>query len=205
VSWSVAVTYATADGSATSAGDYERARGTVRFLPGQQAKTVNVTVNGDTAIESDETLAVGLSRPVNATISDGIGTGTIENDDTPKPRSGSYSGTTSQGRAIRFDVSPDATYVTHLGFAIDIACAEIGEALTDFPVDFGPVEILLSPSWGFSMTDSYEDSDGRVDLVLNGSLTTTGSASGTARVDALLHTDFGDIHCSTGDVTWSAH
>ena len=64
----VSVHFATIDGTATAAtGDYVTASGTLTFNPGQTAGTVDVTVNGDTAIEPDETLTVNLSSPVNAT------------------------------------------------------------------------------------------------------------------------------------------
>src|SRR5207249_2245282 len=42
---------------------------------------VAVTVNGDTKFEPNETFFVNLSNPVNATISDNQGVGTIVNDD----------------------------------------------------------------------------------------------------------------------------
>ena len=65
----VTVDYATANGSATVAnGDYAAASGTLTFDPGQTAKTVDVTVHGDTTYEADETLTAGLSTPVGATI-----------------------------------------------------------------------------------------------------------------------------------------
>ena len=42
---------------------------------------VSVTVNGDVKNEANETLVVNLTGPVNATILDGQGLGTITNDD----------------------------------------------------------------------------------------------------------------------------
>jgi len=42
-------------------------------------------VTGDTTFEPNETFTVHLSNPVNATISDADGTGTIVNDDPPPP------------------------------------------------------------------------------------------------------------------------
>ena len=44
---------------------------------------VSVTVNGDTAVEPNETFIVNLSGATNATIADGQGVGTIMNDDLP--------------------------------------------------------------------------------------------------------------------------
>src|SRR5437667_8749585 len=45
------------------------------------SQPVAVTVNGDTKFEPNETFFVNLSNPVNATISDNQGAGTIVNDD----------------------------------------------------------------------------------------------------------------------------
>ncbi|ORB29191.1 chitinase [Mycolicibacterium parafortuitum] len=78
----VTVSYSTSNGSATAAGgDYVPAVGTLTFTPGQTSKTVNVAVNGDTVVELDEQFTLTLSSPVNATIADGTGVGTIVNDD----------------------------------------------------------------------------------------------------------------------------
>ena len=78
----VTVDYATNDGTATTAdGDYAVASGTVTFNPGQTAKTVDVTVNGDDTTEPDESLTLVLSNTSNANILDGPGLGTITNDD----------------------------------------------------------------------------------------------------------------------------
>jgi hypothetical protein len=76
--------YATSDGSATVAdGDYVAAAGNVSFSPGDTSETVTVTVNGDVAPEAFETFSLDLSNAFNATILDGQGTGTIQNDDAP--------------------------------------------------------------------------------------------------------------------------
>lgn len=78
----VRVNYATADGSATAAsGDYIATSGTLTFAPGQTRQTVTVRVRGDTRIEPNETFRVLLSNPTNATIADGVGVGTIRDDD----------------------------------------------------------------------------------------------------------------------------
>nr|WP_232786762.1 Calx-beta domain-containing protein [Mycolicibacterium aurum] len=79
---SVTVSYSTSNGTATAAGgDYAPVVGTLTFTPGQTSKTVTVSVNGDTLVELDEQFTLTLSSPVNATIADGSGVGTIRNDD----------------------------------------------------------------------------------------------------------------------------
>lgn len=82
----VSVHYATADGTATAAsGDYSAASGTLTFAPGETTKTVHVMVNGDVAVEANETLSLKLSSPSGATVGDATGTGTILNDDAAAP------------------------------------------------------------------------------------------------------------------------
>jgi hypothetical protein len=80
----VSVSYGTAAGTATISGnnpDYQPKSGTLNFAPGQTIQTVTVSVFGDTRNESDETFAVNLSSPNNATIADGQGVATILNDE----------------------------------------------------------------------------------------------------------------------------
>jgi hypothetical protein len=77
----VTVNYSTMPGSATSPGDFAAASGQLTFLPGEISKTITVAVVGDTTSEAHETFAVNLLNPVNATIMQGVGTGTIQNDD----------------------------------------------------------------------------------------------------------------------------
>ena len=79
----VSVQYATADGSASSPADYASSSGSLTFTAGQTTKQVTVQVNGDTLDETDENFTLNLSGAVNATISDGVGVGTITDDDPP--------------------------------------------------------------------------------------------------------------------------
>jgi hypothetical protein len=78
----VTVDYATANGTATTGNnDYEQASGTLTIPANAQSRTISVTVNGDTTDEGNETFFVNLSNANNATIADGQGQGTIQNDD----------------------------------------------------------------------------------------------------------------------------
>ena len=79
----VSVRYATADGTAVAPGDYTAEAGTLlTFQPGQTSTPVTVTVTGDAVVEPDETFTVNLATPTNTTIADGVGVGTITDDDT---------------------------------------------------------------------------------------------------------------------------
>ncbi|MEK6806133.1 MAG: neutral/alkaline non-lysosomal ceramidase N-terminal domain-containing protein [Pseudomonadota bacterium] len=84
----VSVSAATADGTATEAGnDYEPVAVTLlEFAAGVEERTFDVTVNGDTTVELDETFFVNLSNAsANATVTDAQGVATIENDDLGDP------------------------------------------------------------------------------------------------------------------------
>ena len=73
--------YATADDTATAASDYTHTNGTLTFSAGEITKTIDVPVLEDGSPEEDETFTVTLSNAFNATIGDGTGTGTIQDDD----------------------------------------------------------------------------------------------------------------------------
>jgi subtilisin family serine protease/subtilisin-like proprotein convertase family protein len=85
----VSVAYATADGTATAGSDYTAVSGTLTIPAGSTSITLAVPVLGDLVIEPDETFFVNLSNPVNGTIGDGSGLGTILNDDS-LPTGGMY-------------------------------------------------------------------------------------------------------------------
>ena len=66
----------------TTGGDYAPVSGMLSFAPGEVSKSVVVPINGDLAIEPNETFTVGLSNPSpGLLIADGSGLGTILNDD----------------------------------------------------------------------------------------------------------------------------
>jgi predicted extracellular nuclease len=79
--------YATADNTATTANsDYDATSGTLTFAAGGAlTQTVTVTINGDSAVEPNETFFVNLTNLANTTgtttFADAQGQGTIANDD----------------------------------------------------------------------------------------------------------------------------
>ncbi len=82
---------ATADGTAQDASaagedaDYVAQSLTGQVIPagGSGPYSFSVTVNGDTAVETDETFLVAVTNVVGANVADGQATGTIEDDDLP--------------------------------------------------------------------------------------------------------------------------
>ena len=78
---SASVHWATADGTAAQPSDYAAGSGTLTIPAGETSGMIDVTVNGDTALEFDEVFHVDLSAPTNATIADAQGIGTIVDDE----------------------------------------------------------------------------------------------------------------------------
>jgi hypothetical protein len=78
----ISVSYGTGSSTPTTAA-IVAVSGTLTFAPLETAKTIEVAVRGDFVIEADETFAVNLADAVGAAIGDGLGIGTIRNDDTP--------------------------------------------------------------------------------------------------------------------------
>lgn len=75
------VAFATEDLSATAGSDYVAQSGTLMFAAGETAKTIDVTVNADLAIEENESFAVVLNPAVNFVLAVDRAAGVIEDDD----------------------------------------------------------------------------------------------------------------------------
>ena len=77
----VAVEVTTSDRSAVAGSDYTAVSTTVSIPAGATSATVAVPVRGDAQMEPDESFAVSLANPVNATLGHSTTAGTIVNDD----------------------------------------------------------------------------------------------------------------------------
>ena len=119
-SQTVTVNYATASETAAAGSDFTAASGSLTFAPGQTSRTINVTVLGDTSVETDETFAVLLSGNINAGLSDGFAVGTIANDDFNQPpvAAAGPDQSANEGSAVAFNggasYDPDGDPITYL-------------------------------------------------------------------------------------------
>jgi hypothetical protein len=78
----VSLHYSTANGTAAAGADYQAQLGkTLTFAPGVQNKDISVVVDGDLIDESSESFMVNLSDPVNGTLIEHQGQGTILDND----------------------------------------------------------------------------------------------------------------------------
>jgi len=123
---STAVTYniGTANNTATAGSDYVANSLSGQSIPaGVTSKTFNVTINGDTAIEPNETFFVNASNVVGATVADPTGVGTISNDDVPSLaiNNASVSEGNSGTKTLTFTVSLSAAASTAVTYNISTA------------------------------------------------------------------------------------
>lgn len=77
----VSITVSTQAGSAAGNVDFGAGSVVVNIQPGQTSQSLTIFIIGDTAVEGTEEFFLNLSNPVNATIGDGQGVGTIVDDD----------------------------------------------------------------------------------------------------------------------------
>ena len=100
----VTVSYRTVDGTAVAGSDYKSASGELRFEPGETTQTVSVETLADELAEDTEQFTVELSAPLGATVTDGVGEGTISDDDDAPELSIDDAPAVSEGETAEFTV-----------------------------------------------------------------------------------------------------
>jgi len=201
----VLVQFATSDGTATTPTDYGSASGTLTFEPGQKTKLIPISVVADNVREQNETFAVTLSDPINATIGDGAATGTIVNDDIDVPVTvGTYKGLLD-GNFIFFEVNADRSVS---GFRSNYIREDCNDNIYIYgTVDWGSNHFPIGSdaTFGFGGT-SNGTVDGKPATFTDG---VTGrfdgnSASGTYTASAEFDENGTHYRCSSGSKPWTA-
>ncbi|MGH1492471.1 MAG: Calx-beta domain-containing protein [Acidimicrobiales bacterium] len=103
------VDVATADGTATEPSDYVAVlTQTLTFAANEQAKTVDITINGDTAVEADEIFTLVASNPSQGLeLTDDTGQITIIHDDQPQLSIGDVTVTEGNAGTVNAAVTVD--------------------------------------------------------------------------------------------------
>ena len=78
----VSVAYGMNGGTASAGSDFTLGSGSLTFAPGVTSMSITVPITNDGVFEGPESFNVNLSAPVNATIADALGVGTIRDDGT---------------------------------------------------------------------------------------------------------------------------
>lgn len=143
------VEYSTLRDTALSGSDYQAVSGKLTFPKGVTSKTISIPVFGDAQIESSERFFVNLSNARKATITDGQGVVTINNDDTQIRifdawQSEGNSGTTS------FDLTVNLSVPIGLPLTLGYATADGGTATpgSDYQPTLGNLTIPAGQTSG---------------------------------------------------------
>ncbi len=199
----------TSDGSATAGSDYAaNSADAVTIAAGDSATTFNVTVNGDTTFEADETFTVTLSNVTGATVANGTGTGTIENDDAAPVNLSIADVTLAEGNTgtttFGFVVTLDGPAPTG-GVTFDIATSGgTATAGTDYVAQSitGQTIAAGGTTYNFDVTvngdwDSESNETFNVNVTsVSGAVVTDGAALGTITNDDSAVTPIHDIQGS---------
>ena len=175
----VEVDFATADATATAGTDYQANSGTLSIDPGELTGTITVEVNGDTLNEIHESFFVNLSSPVNVTLADAQGEGTILDDDfSLLVNSLADEADNTPGNGM---VDTDSGLIT-LRAALMEANARPGDDIITLPAG----------TYTLSIPGTGEDAAATGDLDVTDNLTIVGAGAGTtiidaAGLDAVLH------------------
>lgn len=208
----VSVTVDTSDGTATAGSDYAAITGgTVNFAAGVTTQPLTVTVNGDTTPEGNETFNVLLSSPVDATILDGQGLGTILEDDAsptftvndPVAVTEGNAGTTTLSFTV--SLSPAAGFATSVDVATSDGTASAGADYVAVPtttLNFG-VGVTSQPVVITVNGDLLDELDETLFLNLsNASGATITDNQGTGTItddDSPPSVSIGDLAIAEGD------
>ena len=193
----VSVHYATANGTATAGSDYVATSGTLTFAPGELSKTVNVTINGDTVFEPNETFRMVLTNPVGSVLVNDSATVSILNDDVQPPPA-MYVSSVSQTEGTGTGTTPFHFFVTLTRPATDTVTVHYATAAGTATSggDFTPISGDLTFAIGETskalivpvIRDSLVEANETFSLVLS-NLTGTATLGNTSGIGTILNDD----------------
>ena len=184
--------WSTTDGTATSPADYSGASGSgVTISAGSLTTAVVVTTLDDSIDENPETITVNLANPSNATISDGSGTGTINDNDSPPQLSIDDVAVTEGGNLV-FTVTSSA--LSGLDVTFDWASSDnTASAGLDYTTASGSGTTIVAGSTSVNVTVSTS-----VDVLDEGSETLNVTLSNPGNSTIFDGTGVGTVNDNTG-------
>ncbi|MFL6334996.1 MAG: Calx-beta domain-containing protein [Pyrinomonadaceae bacterium] len=206
----VTVNYATSDGTATAGSDYTAVTSnTLTFNPGETSKSVTVAVVGDTLDEPNETFNVNLSSPTNASVNDGVGVGTITDDDAAPIVSVGSAAAVTEGDTgttnATFEVTLSAA--SALTATVNFATAAGTANVSDFTaasgtLTFNPGETSKSVSVAV-LGDTVDEANETFNLIISSPTNATlGASTGSATIiddDGAPSLSIGDASLTEGN------
>ncbi len=139
----VAVNYATSNGTAQSGSEYAATSGTLTFAAGETSKTFTVAVNDDSQNDGSKTFNLTLSSPTGGANIGAVGTATVSVTDNETVTVGSGS--------IKFSKS---TYgVTESSGVALITVLRVGRVTDTISVNYSTVGLTASPGSDFNIAN----------------------------------------------------
>ncbi|HEX2834251.1 MAG TPA: Calx-beta domain-containing protein [Thermoanaerobaculia bacterium] len=179
----ITVDYATSNVSATAGSDYTGASNTLTFASGVVMQQIVISVNGDATDEGDETFAVTLSNPANATLFDDSGTGTIQNDDSATPTFSINSIAQNEGSAgtaaFTFTVTLSPLAATTTAVQATIADGTASSADADFAA-MAPVTLTFNAGVATQQITVNVNGDTKLENSETFTVTLSANSAGTA-------------------------
>lgn len=172
----VVVDYAVSGGSATAGGvDYQLAAGKVTFAPGETIKKILLAIVDDSIAETDETVRVTLSNPVNASLgarSEHVYT-ILDND---QPPAVSFRTTASQAAEASASAAIDVVLSKASPVSVTVSYGVSGGTATGGGADYALASGILTfapgetfKTIGVTITnDALDESDETVIVTLSG-------------------------------------
>ena len=194
----VSVDYATADGTASAGSDYRATSGTLTIAAGNTSGTIAVDILGDNDQEPDETFALQLSNPSNATLGTNRADITITDDDSPPPNPGlpnvSIAGasvTEGNSGTQRVDVSVTLSASSTSDVSVDYTTADgTASAGSDYTATSGTLTIAAGNTSGTIGVDVLGDTDQEPDEAFAVQLSNPSNANlVTGRADITITDD----------------
>ena len=189
------VPWETRDGTAASgdAGDYAAASGTLTFSPGEAlTQAIRVTIRDDDEDEPEESFEVVLGAPSLdgvMVVGDGVGTGTIADDDLPSVSIAARAASVREGEAVVFEATREGDVAAAL--EVGLSVEEEGRFLAGeapgsvvFEADAATAEVRLETE-----DDALDEPDGRLRATLAAGAGWSVSASAAAAETAVLDDD----------------
>ncbi|MEM7032678.1 MAG: Calx-beta domain-containing protein [Chloroflexota bacterium] len=185
----ISVTVTSSDTSATAGSDYTAiGPEVVTFMPGETSQSISTAVNDDGLVESTETFSVTLSNPINATIDDGVGAGTLLDVDTAGVHLVESDGSTlvdENGASDTFEL------ILTGGPAVDVTVTVTPDDQVDLGAGAGTaIDIVFTPAnWMEAQTVTVMAIDDNIAEGIHSSLISHIVSSGDTNFDGLTIDD----------------
>lgn len=155
------VSWATSNDTALAGSDYTATSGVATVIAGSTSVTVRVNGKTDTLYEINETFWVVLSNPVNATLAEALGRGTVANDD-PAPVAGVADSSRTEGENFVFScyLNTSSSVPAIVSFSTSNLTATAG---SDYDANSGtvtfPPGVTLQSFVVTNRQDAFDESD----------------------------------------------